>query len=411
MLATFVLLAGMVIAAPAANAAVLTQSLGPDLTPAQLAGALVGTGVTVSNAAVHGREHRRRDVLRRRDGSGRDHRVRPGSRSSARAPIANVPGPNNADNATTNNGQPGDASLNALLPVGQTTKDAAVLTFDFVPDASSVSFKYVFSSEEYNEFVGRGLQRRLRVLRERHELRHRGRRSPCRVDTINGGNPFGTNPSNASELFRNNDPNDPGPPTIDTQMDGLTTVLTCTAPVTANQTNTMKLAIGDVGDSAFDSDVFIEAGSLTTEPPTDVPDAPTDVTAAPGDGSAHGELDGPALRRRQRDRRLHRHVHGDREPGRLAHGVDGRRDLGAGHRAHERRRVHVHGHRAQRQRRLGAVRGLRAVHADRRPTSRSSPRRSTRRRAASCVINPEGPANFQGTTAKIKIPPQGGPGQ
>ena len=64
-------------------------------------------------------------------------------------------------------------------------------------------------------------------------------------------------------------------------MDGLTTVLTCSAAVTANQTNTMKLAIGDVGDGAYDSNVFIEAGSLTTEPPGDVPDAPTNLTAPP----------------------------------------------------------------------------------------------------------------------------------
>ena len=51
---TTVVLTGMLIAAPAANAAVLTQSLGADLTATQLAGALVGTGVTVSNAAFAG---------------------------------------------------------------------------------------------------------------------------------------------------------------------------------------------------------------------------------------------------------------------------------------------------------------------------------------------------------------------
>jgi hypothetical protein len=116
---------------------------------------------------------------------------------------------------------------------------------------------------------------------------------PVSVDTVNGGNPFGTGSSHP-ELFRNNDLNDPGPPTIDTQMDGLTTVLTCSAAVTANQTNTMKLAIGDVGDGAYDSNVFIEAGSLTTEPPGSVPDAPTAVTASPGDGSAVVSWTAPA---------------------------------------------------------------------------------------------------------------------
>ena len=206
--------------------------------------------------------------------------------------IANVIGPNTLDNATTNNGLPGDASLDALLPVGQITRDAAVLSFDFTPDASSISFRYVFSSEEYNEFVGEGFNDVFAFFVNGTNCATVGGQ-PVSVDTINGGNPFGTNATNPS-LFRNNDPNDPGPATIDTQMDGLTTVLTCTAPVTANASNTMKLAIADVGDFSCDSTVFIEAGSLTTEPVGDVPDAPTDVTADPGDGSAAVSWTAPA---------------------------------------------------------------------------------------------------------------------
>ena len=53
-LTTTLVLTGMLIGAPAANAAVLTQSLGVDLTPTQLAAALVGSGVTVSNAQFTG---------------------------------------------------------------------------------------------------------------------------------------------------------------------------------------------------------------------------------------------------------------------------------------------------------------------------------------------------------------------
>ena len=282
-LATLAVLAGMLVTAPAANAAILTQSLGPDLTPAQLAGALVGTGVTVSNAQFTGANIAGGTFSGGGTGAGAIIGFEQGAVLSSGA-IANVVGPNNADNATTSNGQPGDASLNALLPVGQSTNDAASLTFDFVPDASSVTFRYVFSSEEYNEFVGEGFNDVFAFFVNGTNCATVGGQ-PVSVDTINGGNPFGTNPSNAS-LYRNNDPDDPGPPTIDTQMDGLTTVLTCAAPVTANQTNTMKLAIADVGDFSYDSAVFIEAGSLTTEPPTDVPGAPTDVTAVPGDASA-----------------------------------------------------------------------------------------------------------------------------
>jgi fibronectin type III domain protein len=288
---TAAILTGMLIAAPVASAAVLTQSLGPDLTATQLAGALVGTGVTVSNAVFSGANTAGGTFSGGGTGGGAIVGFDQGVILSTGA-IASVPGPNNADNATTDNVQPGDASLDSLLPVGQASQDAAVLTFNFVPDASSVSFRYVFSSEEYNEFVGEGFNDVFGFFVNGTNCATVGGQ-PVSVDTINGGNPFGNAASNPS-LYRNNDPNDPGPATIDTQMDGLTTVLTCTAAVNANQTNTMKLAIGDVGDGAYDSNVFIEAGSLTTEPPGDVPGAPTDVTATPGDGSAVVNWTAPA---------------------------------------------------------------------------------------------------------------------
>ena len=51
---------------------------------------------------------------------------------------------------------------------------------------------------------------------------------------------------------------------VDTEMDGLTVVLTATAQVNANQTNHIKLAIADAEDDQLDSNVFIKAGSLSS---------------------------------------------------------------------------------------------------------------------------------------------------
>ena len=68
--------------------------------------------------------------------------------------IANGIGPNDQDGAGTCNKTPGDADLDAILRQKGATEDAAVLEFDFVPATSNVSFRYVFASEEYNEFVG-----------------------------------------------------------------------------------------------------------------------------------------------------------------------------------------------------------------------------------------------------------------
>ena len=47
-------------------------------------------------------------------------------------------------------------------------------------------------------------------------------------------------------------------------MDGLTVVLTATAQVNADQTNHIKLAIADAETIRMDSNVFIEAGSLSS---------------------------------------------------------------------------------------------------------------------------------------------------
>ncbi len=289
-LTTTLVLTGMLIGAPAANAAVLTQSLGVGLTPTQLAAALVGSGVTVSNAQFAGANIAGGTFSGGGTGGGATIGFDTGVILSSGA-IASVVGPNTLDDATTVNGQPGDATLDTLLPTGQFSEDAAVLSFDFVPDASSVSFKYVFSSEEYNEFVGSEFNDVFGFFVNGTNCATVGGQ-PVSVNTINGGNPFGTGATNPS-LFRNNSLNDPGPATINTEMDGLTTVLTCTAPVSANQTNTMKLAIADVGDSNYDSNVFIEAGSLTTQP-SDVPGAPTNVSADPGDGSASVSWTAPA---------------------------------------------------------------------------------------------------------------------
>jgi hypothetical protein len=47
---------------------------------------------------------------------------------------------------------PGDAILDAIS--GDQTFNAAVLEFDFIPQSDTVKFRYIFGSEEYNEYVG-----------------------------------------------------------------------------------------------------------------------------------------------------------------------------------------------------------------------------------------------------------------
>ena len=87
-----------------------------------------------------------------------------------------------------------------------------------------------------------------------------GTGEPVSINTINNGNDEGgdTTPHHP-ELFRDN----VRPTvTINTQMDGLTVVLTCAANVTPGVSNHMKLAIADASDPNLDSAVFLKAESL-----------------------------------------------------------------------------------------------------------------------------------------------------
>jgi hypothetical protein len=47
-------------------------------------------------------------------------------------------------------------------------------------------------------------------------------------------------------------------------MDGFTVPLEITAPVNPGETNSIKIAIADVGDAVFDSWVIVAAADITT---------------------------------------------------------------------------------------------------------------------------------------------------
>ena len=65
--------------------------------------------------------------------------------------IFDAPGPNTMPWCTSIISWDGDPELENL--VGGKTKDATVLEFDFIPVSRKIEFRYVFASEEYEEFV------------------------------------------------------------------------------------------------------------------------------------------------------------------------------------------------------------------------------------------------------------------
>lgn len=164
---------------------------------------------------------------------------------------------------------PGDADLNTL---SSPTFNASIIQFDFVPTGDTIKFRYVFASEEYNEFVNAGVNdvfgffltgpnpfgpayvsQNIAVLPSTT--------IPVAIDNVNNGNWFGcaagpcTNCAYYVDNLCNNN---------NFCFDGHTVVLTAIASVVPCSTYTIKLAIADVGDGVYDSGVFLEAGSFNS---------------------------------------------------------------------------------------------------------------------------------------------------
>jgi hypothetical protein len=192
-------------------------------------------------------------------------------------------GGNASDSISGVNGLPGDADLDATLPAGRVSYDAAILEFDFVCGAGDLSFSYVFASDEYNEYVNTTYGDVFGFFLDGVNIALvPGTNIPVSVHTVNGGGPaFGTNPSHP-ELFNNNDWHDGGP-FFDFEYDGFTTVLTAEALGLAAGVHHIKFAIADVGDRLCDSAILIETGTFSApSPPAEAVVVPLPAAVALG---------------------------------------------------------------------------------------------------------------------------------
>jgi hypothetical protein len=219
------------------------------VTALQLAQSLVGPGITVNSATFAG------DLTAA--GTFNDPAASVGLASGivmSSGHVHDVVGPNTAGNTGVDLGTSGDTQLDLLLPVGQTTHDAASLTVDFTPTNPQMAINYVFASEEYEEFVGTKFNDVFAFYVNGVNCAVTpGTQEPITVNTVNPG---------GNALFYV--PNEPA--TYDTQFDGFTVVLTCRAPVNPGIKNTLKLVIADTSDSRWDSGVFLQASGVSSNP-------------------------------------------------------------------------------------------------------------------------------------------------
>lgn len=255
--------ASAAVLAPSAPAFALSVTSSTDASA--LASALVGGGITISNATLVGSARQQGTFSGGlASGIGIDGGVILTSGS-----IDNAPGPNDSDFAGEVAGTGSDADLASLIP-GFTIFDRNVLEFDFETTTGDLFFSYVFASEEYNEFVNSSYNDVFGFfLNGTNIALIPGTSTPVSINTVNCGQdlvPPGTN----CGLFNNND-TDGGGPFFDLQYDGFTDVLTASITGLAAGTHHLKLAIGDAGDEGYDSAVFLRAGSFTATDPETVP--------------------------------------------------------------------------------------------------------------------------------------------
>jgi gliding motility-associated-like protein len=249
----------------------------PQTSAQQLAQYLVGEGIIISNMTVNGSPFATGFF---KNISGTNISLDSGivlstGRVQTSGTITGLNGPA-VSHASTVLNFPGDAQLNSLVSNG-VTGDATILEFDFIPQGDSVSFRYVFSSEEYPQFTctnfndvfaffisgpGIPIPKNIALVPNTN--------IPVAINSINSGTPGGggsiTTCNNMgvgspfTQYYIDNIGN------LQFTHNGHTTVLTAKSAVQPCQVYHLKIAIADVLDQSYDSNVFLEARSLKSPP-------------------------------------------------------------------------------------------------------------------------------------------------
>jgi outer membrane protein OmpA-like peptidoglycan-associated protein len=140
-----------------------------------------------------------------------------------------------------------------------------VIELDVVPTADTLSFNYVFGSEEYDEYVGTEFNDAFAFLIHGQGVETEtnlavipGTDTPVSINTVNGGSSSGHRASHPTYFISNINGN------AGIEYDGLTKLMQIRQPVKPYETYHIKLAIADVSDESFDSGVFIEGKSIVS---------------------------------------------------------------------------------------------------------------------------------------------------
>lgn len=273
-------LSGCLLFVGAARAQLAVQN---NLTPNELVNTiLAGQGVTVSNVTFNGQPA---NTINDQIGSFNGTSSNLGLATGVVLATGQVPlvvGPNMNPSLTVPPAFPVNTPDPDLAFIETMQRCVAVLEFDFIPTGDSISFRFVFGSEEYPEYVcsqfndvfgfflsGPGISGsftnnaiNLGVLP--------GTEVPVAINTVNSGTPGML--GGGAYVCAASDPNwqsnsvyyvnNTGGATV--ELDGFTVPLQARAAVQCGQVYHIKIAIAHAGDASLDSAVFIEGGSFSS---------------------------------------------------------------------------------------------------------------------------------------------------
>lgn len=248
---------GLLFAVPAAQAVASPGQTVEDLTARtaeDLVHTLVGDGLAVSNIRYTGSPRAAGAFAGFGPALGIDAGVVLSTGAVAGAD-SSILGTGAFEYASTAFGTPGDSDIAALVGTGA-TYDAASLEFDFVPPTDTLTFRYVFGSDEYPKYVDAEYNDGFGFFVNGSNCAVVGadaEQEPVTIHTVNA--------KVNSALFKANG-EEGAPPPHDTQLNGFTVPLTCTARLHPGAVNHVKLVIADVVDAGFDSAVLLEANSF-----------------------------------------------------------------------------------------------------------------------------------------------------
>jgi hypothetical protein len=179
--------------------------------------------------------------------------------------VSTFVGPNQSNRITSNISEAGaDDDLTTLNGTSSGIYDEQILEFDFIPAGDIVQFRFVFASDEYEEYFCSNFNDKFGFILSGPGINGPYSDNGENIATLTDGTIVSINNIGPGDCYGVNNSGFYTDVYQGTEFDGSTVVLTATAEVQACETYHIRILINDKGDSQYDSGVFLEANSFSS---------------------------------------------------------------------------------------------------------------------------------------------------